>query len=141
MDKVKVLFLCTGNSARSQIAEAYLRTHGEGRFEAYSAGMEPKGIHPLTVKVMDEVGLDISQQRSKSVDEFLGSAPFNYVIFVCDKARQSCPSIFPGLADFLYWPFEDPADFKGSEEEKTIKFREVRDKIEHRIKGWIKKMT
>lgn len=141
MDKITVLFLCTGNSARSQMAEAFLRKHGAEKFEVYSAGMEPKGIHPLTKMVMDEAGLDISQQRSKSVDEYLGCAPFNYVIFVCDKARQSCPSIFPGLADYLYWPFEDPAEFNGSEDERAAKFRQVCDAIEEHILQWLNELA
>ncbi len=133
----KVLFLCTGNSARSQMAEAFLRKYGAGRFEAYSAGLEPKGMNPLTVQVMAEVGIDVSAQRSKGAEEYLGKVLFQYLITVCDDADKNCPTTWPGIANRLHWSFEDPAAARGSEEEKLAKFRQVRDQIEARVKLWV----
>ncbi len=135
--KTRVLFLCTGNSCRSQMAEAFLRKYGGDRFEPHSAGLTPQPIHPLAVRVMDEVGLDISAQRSKSVREYLGKMHFQYLITVCAQADRNCPTTFPGITARLFWPFEDPASFAGAEEEKLAKFREVRDRIEARIRAWI----
>jgi arsenate reductase len=137
MSKAKVLFLCTGNSARSQIAEAFLRKYGGDEFEAYSAGLEPKGINPYTERVMEEGGISLSGQRSKHIKEYMGKVHFAYVITLCDEAEASCPTTFPGIFQRLYWPFEDPSAFKGSEDEKLAKFRDVRDQIEHRIKVWL----
>jgi arsenate reductase len=137
MSKAKVLFLCTGNSARSQIAEAFLRKYGGDEFEAYSAGLEPKGITPYTERVKEEVGISLSGQRSKHIKEYMGKVHFGYVITLCDEAEASCPTTFPGIFQRLYWPFEDPAAFTGSEDEKLAKFREVRDQIEQRIKTWL----
>lgn len=137
MSKIKVLFLCTGNSARSQIAEAFLRKYGGDEFEAYSAGLEPKGITPYTERVMEEAGISLSGQRSKHIKEYMGKVHFGYVITLCDEAEASCPTTFPGIFQRLYWPFEDPAAFTGSEDEKLAKFREVRDQIEQRIKTWL----
>jgi arsenate reductase len=137
MSKIKVLFLCTGNSARSQIAEAFLRKYGGDDFEAYSAGLEPKGITPYTERVMEEAGISLSGQRSKHIKEYMGKVHFGYVITLCDEAEASCPTTFPGIFQRLYWPFEDPAAFTGSEDEKLAKFREVRDQIEQRIKTWL----
>jgi arsenate reductase (thioredoxin) len=133
----RVLFLCTGNSARSQMAEAFLRKYGGDGFEAHSAGLEPKGINPLTVKVMQEVGIDVSGQKSKGVGEYLGKVLFQYLITVCDDAEKNCPSTWPGISKREHWSFEDPAAFKGDDDEKLAKFREVRDLIEARIKTWI----
>jgi len=127
----KVLFLCTGNSARSQMAEGYLRHVGGGEFEPLSAGIEPKGLNPLAVEVMGEIGVDISQQRSKDVREFLGQA-IPYVVTVCDNARQRCP-IFPHTYKSLHWSLEDPAEATGSHGEKLAVFRRVRDEIRQRI--------
>ena len=135
--KRKVLFLCTGNSCRSQMAEALLRHHAGDRFEAFSAGLEPKPIHPLTAQVMSEKGIDTSAQRSKNVSEYLDRERFEFVIIVCDGANRSCPSGFPGVIQRLCWPFEDPAAFQGSEEETREKFRQVRDQIDARIRTWI----
>ena len=111
MPKARVLFLCTGNSARSQMAEGYLRHTAEDEFEALSAGIEPKGLNPLAVEAMREIGIDISHQKSKDVREFLGQA-IPYVITVCDNAKERCP-IFPRSFKFLHWPFEDPAEAAG----------------------------
>ena len=136
MSKTRVLFLCTGNSARSQMAEAFLRKYAGERFEAHSAGLELKGIHPLTIKVMDEVGIDVSTQTSKGVNTYLGKLLFQYLITVCDDAEKNCPTVWPGVNQRLHWSFEDPAKFDGTEEEKVAKFRQVRDQIEMRVKAW-----
>ncbi|MGC8874232.1 MAG: arsenate reductase ArsC [Chloroflexia bacterium] len=134
--KVRVLFLCTHNSARSQMAEALLRHLAGDRFEAYSAGLEPREIHPYTLRVMEEIGVDMRGQRAKPVDEYLGKVHFGYIITVCSRAEEMCP-IFPGTAVRLSWPFEDPAAFEGTEEEKLQRFREVWDQIAARIREWI----
>ena len=133
----RVLFLCTGNSARSQMAEAFLRKYSDEKHEAYSAGLEPKGLHPLTIQVMNEIGMDISSQRSKGVDEYLGKVLFQYLITVCDDADKNCPTTWPGISNRMHWSFEDPAAFDGSEEEKLAKFRQIRDQIEKRVKDWL----
>ena len=133
----RVLFLCTGNSARSQMAEALLRKYGGDQFEAHSAGLQPKGMNPLTVKVMQEVGIDVSSQKSKGVGEYLGKVLFQYLITVCDDADKNCPTVWPGVNKREHWSFEDPAAFEGTEAEKLAKFREIRDQIEVRIKEWL----
>jgi arsenate reductase len=133
----RVLFLCTGNSARSQMAEAFLRKYGGAKFEAYSAGLEPKGLNPFTVQVMQEAGIDISGQRSKNVGEYLGKVLFQYLITVCDEAEKNCPSAWPGISKREHWSFEDPAKFEGTPEEKLAKFREIRDQIEQKIRVWL----
>jgi arsenate reductase (thioredoxin) len=132
----RVLFLCTGNSARSIMAEALLRYYAPDRFEVYSAGLEPKGINPYTIRVMYEIGLDVSGGRSKDVMEFLGKVHVSYVITVCSNAEERCP-IFPFSTQRLHWPFEDPAAFQGTDAEKLAKFREVRDLIDERIRAWL----
>jgi arsenate reductase len=132
---IRVLFVCTGNSARSQLAEALLRTLGEGAFEAYSAGTEPRGVHPLTVRALADVGIDIGAARSKSVDEFLGRS-FDYVVTVCDRARESCP-VFPGAENTLHWGFDDPAAATGTEEERLAVFRRVMEQIAGRVRLFI----
>ncbi len=137
MSKARVLFLCTGNSARSQMAEAFLRRYGAEIFEPYSAGLEPKGVNPLTIRVMDEVGIDISNQTSKSLDTYLGKTSFQYLVTVCDDADQNCPTGLPGINERIHWSFEDPARFEGTDEEKLARFREVRDLIEEKIKLWV----
>jgi arsenate reductase (thioredoxin) len=137
MDKQKVLFLCTGNSARSQMAEAFLRKYGGESFEAHSAGLEPKGVNPLTVKVMDEIGIDISNQASKGIEVYLGKMLFTYLITVCDDADKNCPTVWPGVRTRMHWSFEDPARFEGAEQQKLAKFREVRDLMEKKIKAWV----
>lgn len=127
MGNPKVLFLCTGNSARSQMAEGYLRHIAGDKFQPLSAGIEPKGLNPLAFEVMKEIGVDISQQTSKNVVSFLGQH-VPYVVTVCDDARERCP-IFPGTWKFLHWSFEDPAEATGMREEKLEVFRRVRDQI------------
>jgi arsenate reductase len=137
MGKSRILFLCTGNSARSQMAEAFLRKYAGDTFEAYSAGLEPKGLNPFTIEVMQEVGIDISHQRSKNISEYLGKVLFQYLITVCDDADKNCPTVLVGVQNRLHWSFEDPAKFQGSDEEKLARFREVRDRIEARLKSWL----
>lgn len=137
MGKTTVLFLCTGNSARSQMAEALLRKHGGVRFEVHSAGLEPSVINPYAVKVLNEIGIDTAGQYSKSLDIYIGKKNFDFLITVCSNADEKCP-VFPGMGNRLHWPFEDPAAFAGSEEDKTQKFREIRDLIERRIIDWLR---
>jgi arsenate reductase len=137
MIKTKVLFLCTDNSARSQMAEAFLKKYGGDQYDAYSAGTEPKGINPYAERVMEEVGINLSGQHSKHVKEYMGKVHFGYLITMCDEAEESCPTTFPGIGQRLHWSFEDPSAFTGSENEKLAKFREVRDQIEQHIKTWL----
>jgi arsenate reductase len=127
MGNPKVLFLCMGNSARSQMAEGYLRQAAGDRFEAMSAGLEPKGLNPLAVEAMREIGIDISLQQSKDVVSLLGQQ-IPYVITVCDNARERCP-IFPRTYKFIHWSFEDPAAAEGTHGQKLALFRRVRDEI------------
>jgi len=129
--KAKVLFLCTGNSARSQMAEGYLRHVAGDEFEPLSAGIAPKALNPLAVEAMREIGIDISRQKSKDVRDFLGQA-IPYVITVCNNAREHCP-IFPRTYKFLHWGLDDPAAAPGTREEKLAVFRRVRDEITRRI--------
>ena len=129
---IRVLFVCTGNSARSQIAEAILRHQGSPTFDVASAGTEPKGVNPLTVRILTEVGIDISHARSKSVSEFLGQE-FDYVITVCDQARETCP-VFPGARESIHWGFDDPAAAEGTEVERLAVFRRVLNEISLRLK-------
>lgn len=136
-DAAKVIFLCTGNSARSQMAEAFLREYGEDQYEAHSAGLKPKGIHPLTVKVMEEVGISLEGQSSKGVGEYLGKVHFPYVFTVCGHAEENCPSVFLTQGKHVHWGFEDPAAFEGSHQEKLDKFRGIRDQIKEKILNWL----
>ena len=129
--KIKVLFLCTGNSCRSQMAEGFLRELAGERCESFSAGVAPTAINPLAIKVMDEEGIDITGQVSQSADEFKNQE-FDYVVTVCDNARQACP-VYPGEYKSLHWELEDPADAEGTEEEKLDVFRETRDKIKNNV--------
>lgn len=133
----RVLFLCTNNSARSQMAEALLRYLGGDRYEAYSAGMNPTTIHPMTVQVLQEIGIDVAGQRSKSVKEYLGRMEFSDAIIVCRRAEDDCPAVNPDARHIHRWLFEDPVRAEGTDEEKLAKFREVRDQIESRLKLWM----
>ncbi len=128
--KKKVLFICTHNSARSQMAEGFLTALYGDKYEAYSAGVTPTKINPYVIKAMAEVGIDISANRSKSIEEFRG-ANFSYVVTVCDNARETCP-FFPG-EKIIHKAFEDPSQFKGSEEKILKRVRQVRDQI----KEWV----
>lgn len=132
--KHRVLILCTGNSCRSQMAEGVLRHCGSDKFDVESAGSEPSKVNETAIKVMDEIGIDISGHRSKHVKEFLGQH-FNYIITVCDKANESCP-VFPGTAVRLHWPFPDPPHSKEINEQVLNEFRKVRDLIKAQFKKW-----
>lgn len=137
-EKPRVLFICTGNSCRSQIAEALLRHRGGDRYEADSAGLDPKGVHPRTIQVLDELGIDTNPLHSKHIKEFLGKVAVRYAIVVCDKAQNSCPQVYPFAPHNLFWPFEDPAAFQGNEEETLNEFRRVRDEIDQTIQTWLR---
>jgi arsenate reductase len=139
--KAKVLFLCTGNSARSQMAEGFLRHYAGAEFEAYSAGLEPKGLNPLTVKAMQEIGVDVSGQHSKNVREYLGFVNFAYLIIVCGDAEEKCPTVFVGVSKRMFWPFDDPAAAQGSEAEKLAEFRRVRDEIGLKVREWLRELN
>ena len=135
MPKPKVLFLCTGNSCRSQMAEGLLRSLAGDRFEAHSAGTAPHGVNPGAIAAMREIGIDISGHRSDSVDSYLGTG-VDTVITVCDRAAAGCPA-FPEQADMVHWSFEDPARAVGSEEERRAVFRRVRDEIAAALRAWL----
>ncbi|MCS7202360.1 MAG: arsenate reductase ArsC [Dictyoglomus sp.] len=127
----KVLFICTHNSARSQMAEGLMNALYKDKFLAFSAGTDPKGVNPLAIEVMKEIGIDISHHRSKSIEEFRGES-FDYVVTVCDSAKEKCP-FFPGGKKYIHKGFMDPSSFEGSYEEKLEIFRKVRDEI----KKWL----
>ncbi|RZN42474.1 MAG: arsenate reductase ArsC [Methanophagales archaeon ANME-1-THS] len=126
-DKNRVLFICTHNSARSQMAEGLMNALYGDRYEAYSAGTEPSGVSPYAVAVMSELGLDISRHRAKHMNEFRGRG-FEYVITLCDSAPEACP-FFPGAKRYLHKGFDDPSGFTGTEAEKLAGFRRIRDEI------------
>ena len=133
---VRVLILCTGNSARSQMAEGLLREMGGDRFEVASAGVAPSFVRPEAIAVMREVDIDISGHKSKSVDEFINQE-FDYVITVCDNANEQCP-VFPGNTRRIHWSFDDPAAAKGAEEQRLAVFRRVRDEIRQRLQLFLR---
>ena len=130
--KKRVLFLCTHNSARSQMAEGLLRKIGKDHFEVFSAGTEKTRVHPLAIRAMNDVGVDISGQRSKTLQEFAGQH-FDYVITVCDRANESCP-VFPNDTERIHWSFEDPTAVEGTEDQRLRAFRTVRDAIQSRLR-------
>jgi arsenate reductase len=132
-EKAKVLFLCTHNSARSQMAEGLLRHLAGDRFEAHSAGTEATHVRPLAIRAMEEIGVDISGQKSKTLEHYLGE-PFDYVITVCDDANEACP-FFPGAANRLHWSLPDPSAAAGTEEERLKVFRSVRDGLRDRVQA------
>jgi arsenate reductase (thioredoxin) len=132
-EKIRILFLCTHNSARSQMAEGLLRDLAGDRFEAFSAGTEATHVRPLAIRTMEEIGVDISRQESKTLDRYLDQ-PFDYVITVCDDANEACP-YFPGAMSRLHWSFEDPSKAEGSEEERLEVFRSVRERIKDRMQA------
>ena len=142
MDKPRVLFLCTGNSARSQMAEALLREYADDQFEVHSAGVEPKGyILPEVLTIMKELNLDMSGYRSKSVSEYLGKLHFSHVITVCGDAEKNCPTVFLNMGKHEHWPFDDPAKFDGSPSEMLIFTRSIRDQIAYRIQEWLEEQN
>jgi arsenate reductase (thioredoxin) len=136
-DKPLVLVLCTGNSARSQMAEAFLRKYHGDRFTVASAGTQPKPeVHPLAVRAMTEIGMDITRQRPKDIKQFLGTAPVRHLLIVCDNANQSCPRIWPGAFSRMFMPFDDPAAAQGPEAAQLEVFRRVRDEIDAAMRTW-----
>lgn len=135
MIRKRVLVLCTGNSARSQMGEGLFRAEGGDAFEVFSAGTKPSLVRPEAIAVMNEIGIDISGHRSKSVDEFAGQS-FDYVVTVCDNARDNCP-LFPATTARLHWSFEDPAAVEGSDEERQSAFRRIRDQIHERVMAFL----
>jgi arsenate reductase len=136
MDRPRVLFLCAHNAARSQMAEALLRRQAGDRFEVLSAGLEPTEIHPLTLRVLDEIGLGTTPLRAKGLGTYLAKVSVQYAIIVCEKTQAQCPRLYPFAQKTLYWPFEDPAAFHGSPDATLRKFREVRDQISERLMAW-----
>jgi arsenate reductase (thioredoxin) len=139
MNKPKIIFLCKGNSARSQMAEGLLRALAGEQFEVFSAGTNPMGsILPEVQEVMREVGIDISQQWSKSVTEYLGKVNFGYVITVCADVEENCPAVFLSMGTHEHWPFDDPAKFTGDNESRLASTRRVCNQIEERLRLWLK---
>ncbi|MSR60802.1 MAG: arsenate reductase ArsC [Planctomycetaceae bacterium] len=136
MSKPVVLFLCTGNSARSQMGEALLRHAAGDRFDVHSAGTRPKGVHPLTVQVLQEAGVDTAGLRSKPLTEYLGRLPVRYLIVVCDGADRDCPTAWLGVVERMFWPFPDPSAVEGDDAARLSAFRTVRDAIADRIGTW-----
>ena len=141
LNKPNVLFLCTGNTARSQMAEAFLKKYAGDRFAVFSAGYVPQEINPHTRTVMAEKGFDLSGHYSKGPGEFLGKKTIRYLIIVCGNAEQTCPKTFPGVLFRLFWPFDDPAAATGTEAEQLEKFRQVRDQIDQRIQAWLQEQS
>lgn len=137
MKKPNVIFLCTHNQARSQMAEVILKNLAGDHFNVFSAGFEPRDIHALTIEVMEEKGYDMSNHHSKDLSQYLGEKHFGIVITLCQKAEKLCPTI-PGVSTRLYWDIEDPTALKVSKEEKLEQFRKARDGIEEKIKSWLK---
>lgn len=136
--KPVVLFLCTGNSARSQMAEALLRHHASNRFDAHSAGLQPKSaVHPFALQALEEIGVSTSGLRPKPSRDYLGKVAVAHAIIVCSRVNDSCPIVFPFALRTHYWPFEDPAEWNGSDTEQLEKFREIRDAIDARLQDWI----
>jgi arsenate reductase len=136
-NRPRVLFLCSRNSARSQMAEAILRREAGDRFEVHSCGLKPQEIHPFTLRVLAEAGLDTSALHSKDLGDFLGKLSIHYAIIVCEAANDQCPKLHPCALKMHYWPFPDPVATEGTEEQKLEAFRAVRDAIEARIRGWL----
>lgn len=131
----RVLILCTGNSARSQMAEGLLKSFSQNKLAVYSAGITPKGVHPLAIRAMSEIGIDISQQKSEAVTAFLDQQ-FDYIITVCDHAQQTCP-VFPGQGVRLHWSFVDPAAPQENEVAQYNLFCQVRDQLKQRLMDWL----
>ncbi len=132
---IRVLFVCTHNSARSQIAEALLKRYAGDEFEVFSAGTEATGVRPLAIRVLAEQGIDWSHAESKTIDRFLGE-PFDYVVTVCDRARQACP-VFPGSTRTLHWGLDDPSEVEGSEEERLAAYRRTGVELSQRLRPFI----
>jgi arsenate reductase (thioredoxin) len=123
------------------MAEALLHHYAGDRYEAYSAGIEPKDIHAMAIKVMAEIGIDIGKQRSKALKEYMGRIHFGYLITVCSEADEKCPTTFPGMGQRLHWDLEDPAKFNGTEEQKLEKFRQIREQLRQKIQAWLESQS
>jgi arsenate reductase len=134
MTRIRILVLCTGNSARSQMGEGLFRAEGGAGVEVFSAGVRPSSVRPEAIAAMQEIGIDISGHRSKSVDEFAGQ-PMDYVVTVCDSARDACP-LFPAGTERIHWSLEDPAAVEGGEAERLDAFRRIRDQLQQRVKAF-----
>lgn len=132
-----VLFLCSGNSCRSQMAEALLRKRAGDRFDVYSAGLDPQPIHPLTYRAMAEAGIDITGQEPTNLSNYLGRLHVHHLIIVCGAAAKACPTTWPGVTERLTWPFDDPAGAEGSEQQKLAEFIRVRDEIDAKLADWL----
>ena len=140
---MRILFLCTHNSSRSQMAEGFLRARGGERYAVFSAGTHPRSVHPFAIQVMGEIGIDISEaagHRAKSLDEFIGQPPMDLIVTVCDQAAEECP-FFPGARRQEHWSFSDPSAATGTETERLAAFRSVRDRIATRIMAFIAQST
>lgn len=137
MVKQVVLFVCTGNSARSQIAEALLRRRAGYRFDVYSAGLEAQGVNPYTIRVLEEIGVDTSAHTSDRIFDYIGKLAPDYLITVCSHAEKNCPHVWPGATTRLHWPFDDPAAVGGSDERRLAAFRSARGEIEKRVVQWL----
>jgi len=135
MPKPSVLIICTGNSARSQMAEGFMKKYLGDEFEISSAGLDPRPLNPFAVEAMRELDIDISQQHSKDIRSFLGQH-FTFLITVCSDAESRCP-IFPGVIYRLFWPFDDPAALQGTDDEKRAYFRKIRDQVDSKIREWM----
>jgi arsenate reductase len=135
--KPRVLFVCTHNAARSQMAEALLRHHAGERFEVLSAGVAPTEVHPLTRQVLTDIGLDTRELHAKSLDDFFAKVSIAYAIIVCEQAEDDCPRLYPFALQTLHWPFDDPTQVEGSTAERLHAFRTVRDQIQHRLRAWL----
>lgn len=133
---LRILFLCTHNSSRSQMAEGLLRTHGGSDFQVFSAGTQPGIVHPLAIKAMQELGINLSGQRSKGIEEFANEPPMDQVITVCHEAQEACP-FFPGARKQVHWGFPDPSRVTGSEEERLAAFRHIRDLLDAKINQFL----
>lgn len=141
MVKQNVLFLCSQNSARSQMAEAFLRHYAGDRFEALSAGLQSTGVNPYTIRVMEEIGIDMSTHTSKSVKVYMGRGFYQYIITVCSQADKDCPqALWAHSGKKMHWAFEDPASAEGDEEQIIARFREIRDQIDAKIKEWLSEL-
>jgi arsenate reductase len=135
--KQKVIVVCTGNSARSQMAEGLLRQRAGDRFEVFSAGLEPKGVNPLAIAAMAEVGIDISGHTSDSIKKYMGHHHFSYAFTVCGNAEETCPSVLWAGGEKHHWPFDDPAAAEGTDAERLAVFRRVRDEIDAKLAEWL----
>lgn len=142
MAKRNVLFLCTSNSARSQMGEALLRKYAGDQFEVFSAGLEPTEVHPMAIQVMDEIGIDIGGQHAKGIREYMGKMFIHYLITVCADADKSCPqALWANGGHKIHWPLVNPVSAEGTDEERLAVFRQVRDEIDARVQAWLREVA